>query len=177
MKAQGRSLRLPRPAFEVTFCDLKPPQFGPIDLEGEVLWKAAGVPLDLFVQPLDRRAVKGRKVGVEDDLLAEDGVFDAAGGDVVHLAVEQVGLFDGPDVHLGGDPFGARPGDAFLLEPAGDLQAIGIMTNDFRPDWWGSRRFTQAGSPKRKSRCSILVEGRLQLVVGVLLLASPAGTG
>ena len=57
---------------------------------------------------------------------SEDGVLHPAGGDVIHLSVEQVGLLDGLDVHLCSYPVGALLGDALLLELVGELQAVGV---------------------------------------------------
>ena len=61
---------------------------------------------------------------------AENGVFHAGVGDVVHLAVQQVGLPDGPDFHLPLDPIGALLGDALLLKPVRQFQAVGVDEED-----------------------------------------------
>ena len=57
---------------------------------------------------------------------SEDGVLHAASGDVIHFSVEEVGLFDGLDLHLALDPVGAFPGNSFLLELVGEFQPGGI---------------------------------------------------
>ena len=78
------------------------------------------VQLDVVARIAEAEAAHG-EIGA-----AEDGVFHASGGDMIHLSVEEVGLLDGLDVHLALNPVRALLGDAFLLELVREFQTGGV---------------------------------------------------
>lgn len=57
---------------------------------------------------------------------AEDCFLHSCVGDVVHLAVKQLGVAEGFDVHLLANPVGAFSGDP-LLKLVGELQAVAVQ--------------------------------------------------
>ena len=50
---------------------------------------------------------------------------------MIHLAVEQLRVPDGADVHFLANPFGAIAGDALLLKPVGELQSVAFDNECF----------------------------------------------
>lgn len=98
---------------------------------------------------------------------AENGLLHASGGDVIHLAVQEVGLLDGLDVHLAFDPVGALPGDAFLLKLVGELQTVGVDDERFFLGLAGVETVDEGRLAEEKIEMSNPLERLLERVVGV----------
>ena len=98
---------------------------------------------------------------------AENGVLHASGGDVIHLAVQEVGLLDGPDLHLALDPVGALPGDAFLLKFIGEFQAVGVDDERFFLGLAGVETVDEGRLAEEKIEMFDALECLLERVVGV----------
>ena len=69
---------------------------------------------------------------------------------VIKLAVQQVGLADGADFNLVGDPFRATAGDFFLLKAVGKLQPFVFNLEGFFVGFLRVQRLNEFGFTKQK---------------------------
>ena len=74
------------------------------------------VQLDVVVARREAKAANG-EIGA-----AQDGLLHAGIGNVIHLAVEQLRLPDGPNIDFLANPFRAVTGNALLLKPVCQFQ-------------------------------------------------------
>jgi hypothetical protein len=98
---------------------------------------------------------------------AKNGFFHSAVGDVIHLAVEQLGVADGSDVHLLANPLGALAGDALLLQTVGQLKTACVEDERFLLRLLGVERIAEPRFAEQEVAVLDLVEVLLQGVIRV----------
>ena len=98
---------------------------------------------------------------------AKNGFLHAGIGDVIHLAVEKLGVTDGFDFHFLANPFGAIAGNALLLKAVGELQAIAIDDEGLFFGLVGIERGDETRLAEQEIQMLDLVEMLPQRVVGV----------
>jgi hypothetical protein len=109
-----------------------------------------------------RAEATNREIGA-----AQNGFVHAIVGDVVHLAVQKLGVPDGADIHLFANPCGALAGNALLLQAVGKVQALAVEYERLLLGLVRVQRGDKAGLAKEEIQVLNPVEVIFQGFVGV----------
>ena len=98
---------------------------------------------------------------------AQNGLLHRSIGDMVHLAVKQLGVAHRADVHSLADPLRAFPGDTFLLQFVGESKPDGVQNERLLLGLLRVQGAEEAWFAEEEIQMLNPVEGLLECVVGV----------